>query len=62
MGARGTTEEITNTKAVRVRLRLSYKGRSWGSIQLEMANENGLDREMGAGQTATLGAWAGSMR
>jgi hypothetical protein len=55
MGARGTPEEIiTNPKAVRVRLRLSYKGRSWGSIhiQLEMANEDGLEREMGTGQTA----------
>jgi hypothetical protein len=34
---RDAPETIRNTKAVRVRLRLSYKGRTWGSVQLEMA-------------------------
>ncbi|MGO9761797.1 MAG: nucleotidyl transferase AbiEii/AbiGii toxin family protein [Solirubrobacteraceae bacterium] len=38
---RDAPEIIPNTKAVRVRLRLSYKGRSWGSVQLEMAPVEG---------------------
>jgi hypothetical protein len=38
---RDAPETIPNTKAVRVRLRLSYKGRSWGSVQLEMAPVEG---------------------
>ena len=33
--ARDAPETIPNTNAVRVRLRLSYRGRSWGSVQLE---------------------------
>jgi hypothetical protein len=38
---------ITNTKAVRVRLRLTYKSRSWGSVQLEMAPVEGrMGREL----------------
>jgi hypothetical protein len=38
---------ITNTKAVRVRLRLSYKRRSWGSVYLEMAPVEGrMGREL----------------
>ncbi len=44
---RETPETIPNTKAVRVRLRLSYKGRSWGSVQLEMAPVEGrMGREL----------------
>jgi hypothetical protein len=43
---RDEPEIITNTKAVRVRLRLSYKGRSWGSVQMEMAPVEG---KMGLG-------------
>ncbi len=38
---RDAPETIPNTKAVRVRLRLSYKGRSWGSVHLEMAPVEG---------------------
>jgi Nucleotidyl transferase AbiEii toxin, Type IV TA system len=38
---RDAPETIPNTKAVRVRLRLSYKGRTWGSVQLEMAPVEG---------------------
>lgn len=44
---RDEPEIITNTKAVRVRLRLSYKGRSWGSVQMEMAPVEGeMGREL----------------
>ena len=44
---RDTPETISNTKAVRVRLRLSYKGRSWSSVQLEMAPVEGrMGREL----------------
>jgi hypothetical protein len=44
---RDAPESIPNTKAVRVRLRLSYKGRSWGSVQLEMAPVEGrMGREV----------------
>jgi len=44
---RDAPEIIPNTKAVRVRLRLSYKGRSWGSVQLEMAPVEGeMGREL----------------
>ncbi len=39
--ARDVPESIPNTQAVRLRLRLSYKGRSWGSVQLEMAPVEG---------------------
>lgn len=39
--ARDVPKIIPNTKAVRLRLRLSYKGRSWGSVQLEMAPVEG---------------------
>ena len=38
---RDAPETIPNTKAVRIRLRLSYKHRSWGSVQLEMAPVEG---------------------
>jgi hypothetical protein len=38
---RDAPETITNTSAIRVRLRLSYKGRSWGSVRLEMAPVEG---------------------
>jgi hypothetical protein len=38
---RDAPESIPNTQAVRVRLRLSYKRRSWGSVQLEMAPVEG---------------------
>ena len=38
---RDAPQTITNTKAVRVRLRLTYKSRSWGSVQLEMAPVEG---------------------
>jgi hypothetical protein len=38
---RDAPEIIKNTNAVRIRLRLSYKGRSWGSVQLEMAPVEG---------------------
>jgi Nucleotidyl transferase AbiEii toxin, Type IV TA system len=38
---RDAPETIPNTNAMRVRLRLSYKGRSWGSVQLEMAPVEG---------------------
>jgi hypothetical protein len=39
--ARDEPEIIANTNAVRVRLRLTYKGRSWGSVQMEMAPAEG---------------------
>ena len=38
---RDAVEAIENTNAVRVRLRLTYKGRSWGSVKLEMAPVEG---------------------
>jgi hypothetical protein len=41
---RDAPERVPNTKAIRVRLRLNYKGRSWGSVQLELAPVEG---EMG---------------
>jgi hypothetical protein len=44
---RDAPETIPNTKAVRVRLRLSYKDRTWGSVQLEMAPVEGeMGREL----------------
>jgi hypothetical protein len=44
---RDAPEIIAGTTAVRVRLRLSYKGRSWGSVQLEMAPVEGeMGREL----------------
>ena len=44
---RDAPETIPNTKAVRVRLRLSYKARTWGSVQLEMAPVEGrMGREL----------------
>ncbi len=44
---RDAPETIPNTQAVRVRLRLSYKGRTWGSVQLEMAPVEGrMGREL----------------
>jgi hypothetical protein len=44
---RDAPEIIKNTKAVRVRLRLSYKRRSWGSVYLEMAPVEGkMGREL----------------
>lgn len=44
---RDAPQTITNTKAVRVRLRLTYKSRSWGSVQLEMAPVEGrMGREL----------------
>lgn len=38
---RDAPEKVPNTQAIRVRLRLSYKRRSWGSVQLEMAAVEG---------------------
>jgi hypothetical protein len=38
---RDAPERITTTQAVRVRLRLSYRGRSWGSVNLELAPVEG---------------------
>ncbi len=44
---RDAPETIPNTRAVRIRLRLSYKRRSWGSVQLEMAPVEGqMGREL----------------
>jgi hypothetical protein len=44
---RDAPETISNTKAVRIRLRLSYKRRSWGSVQVEMAPVEGeMGREL----------------
>jgi len=44
---RDAPETIPNTKAVRIRLRLSYKRRSWGSVYLEMAPVEGkMGREL----------------
>lgn len=52
---RDVPESITNTKAVRVRLRLSYKGRTWGSVQLEMAPvEGGMGLELDRVKTMSL--------
>jgi Nucleotidyl transferase AbiEii toxin, Type IV TA system len=52
---RDVPEVITNTNAVRVRLRLSYKGRSWGSVQLEMAPVEGeMGRELDRVKAASL--------
>jgi hypothetical protein len=52
---RDVPESIPNTKAVRVRLRLSYKGRSWGSVQLEMAPVEGrMGRELDRIKTMSL--------
>jgi hypothetical protein len=46
---------IPNTQAVRVRLRLSYKGRTWGSVQLEMAPVEGeMGRELDRVQAMSL--------
>jgi hypothetical protein len=45
--ARDEPETIANTDALRVRLRLTYKGRSWGSVQMEMAPVEGdMGREL----------------
>lgn len=38
---RDAPEKVPNTQATRVRLRLSYKQRSWGSVELEMAAVEG---------------------
>lgn len=38
---RDPPEALPNTQAIRLRLRLSYKTRSWGSVQLEMAPVEG---------------------
>ncbi len=47
---------IKNAKAVRVRLRLSYKGRIWGSVQLELAPvEGGMGSEFDRVETTPLG-------
>jgi hypothetical protein len=44
---RDAPEIIPNTEAVRIRLRLSYKRRSWGSVHLEMAPvEGNMGREL----------------
>ncbi len=44
---RDAPETIAGTTAVRVRLRLSYKARGWGSVQLEMAPVEGeMGREL----------------
>ncbi len=44
---RDAPEIIPNTEAVRIRLRLSYKRRSWGSVYLEMAPvEGNMGREL----------------
>jgi len=44
---RDAPERITTTQAVRVRLRLSYRGRSWGSVNLELAPvEGGMGDEL----------------
>lgn len=44
---RDAPDIIANTRAVRVRLRLAYKGRSWGSVKLEMAPLEGkMGREL----------------
>jgi hypothetical protein len=52
---RDVPERIPNTKAVRVRLRLGYKGRSWGSVQLEMAPVEGeMGRELDRVQAIPL--------
>jgi hypothetical protein len=52
---RDAPESIPNTRAVRVRLRLSYKGRSWGSVQLEMAPVEGrMGRELDRVATMSL--------
>lgn len=54
---RDTPEAISSTKAVRVRLRLSYKGRRWGSVRLELAPvEGGMGRELDRVPAAPLGA------
>jgi hypothetical protein len=49
---RDAPEPIKNTRAVRVRMRLSYKGRSWGSVKVELTPVEGdmgteLDRVAG---------------
>lgn len=45
--ARDAPEVITNTNTVRVRLRLSRRSRSWGSVKLEMAPFEGeMGREL----------------
>lgn len=38
---RDAPEKVPNTQATRVRLRLSYKQRSWGSVEVEMAAVEG---------------------
>lgn len=38
---RDAPEDIRNTGAMRLRLRLSYKGREWGSVKLELAPVEG---------------------
>ena len=50
---REAAEPVKDTDALRVRLRISYKGRSWGSVKLELAPVEGnmgteLDRVNGA--------------
>lgn len=54
---RDAPEAIRNANAVRVRLRLSYRGRSWGSVQLELAPVEGdMGREFDLVQAASLDA------
>jgi hypothetical protein len=44
---RDAPEDIRDTGAMRIRLRLAYKGRPWGSIQLELAPVEGqMGREL----------------
>lgn len=38
---RDAPEQVPNTEATKVRLRLSYKRRAWGSVQLELAAVEG---------------------
>lgn len=38
---RDAPENIPNTEALRIRLRIAYKGRDWGSVSLEMAEVEG---------------------
>ncbi|MGA2013835.1 MAG: nucleotidyl transferase AbiEii/AbiGii toxin family protein [Solirubrobacteraceae bacterium] len=38
---RSEPERVPNTKAIRVKLTLAYKGRSWGTVEVEMAPVEG---------------------
>lgn len=54
---RDAPELIANTQAVRVRLRLAYKGRSWGSVRLELAPiEGGMGGELDRVEATRLDA------